>query len=78
MAKKILTLNFQVETSLEIPITWVIASYLFSIWSLRSEKKQITQYKIRSDLEASCRILSETRFINISTSVREIPNSLFP
>ena len=77
-AQKILTLNFQVETSLEIPITWVIASYLFSIWSLRSEKKQITQYKIRSDLEASCRILSETRFINISTSVREILNSLFP
>ena len=74
----ILTLNFEVEPSLNCPLTWIIASFLSSLWTIRTEKKPIRLYKIRSDLEASCRILSESKYSNDALLIKQILSSLFP
>ena len=76
--QSIITLNFDAEPSLDFPITWIIASFLSSLWTIRTEKKPVRLYKIRSDLEASCRILSESKYSNDALLIKQILSSLFP
>ena len=58
---KILTLNFNTTEDLKFPITWSIGLFLSSLWQLRVAKKSIQLIRIRSDMEASCRLLRESR-----------------
>ena len=58
---KILTLNFDPPEDYSFPVVWSIAHFLSSLWQLRAEKKQVQLIKIRSDMEASCRLLRESR-----------------
>ena len=74
---QVLTLNFEVTGSLELPLTWTIASFFLSLWSRRLEKKRITAYKIRSELEASCRILQETKIPNFHGTIHRIISTMF-
>ena len=53
-----LTLDLELDSSLELPITWTICSLLFSIWRQRTEGRVILA-KTRAELEAKCRILRE-------------------
>ena len=50
---KILTLNFS--------MIWITASFLCELFQLRVDKKRVELIKIRSELEASCRLLRESR-----------------
>ena len=74
---QVLTLNFEVTGSLELPLTWTIASFFLSLWSKRLEKKRITAFKIRSELEASCRILQETKIPNFHGTIHRIISTMF-
>ena len=65
---KILTLNFEPSEEQNFAITWCIAQFLFSLWQLRVAKKSIDLGKIRSEMEASCRLLRESRV----TSTKEV------
>ena len=52
----------EVEESLELPVTWIISSYLLSIWEKRKAKKSVNVGETRAELEARCNLLRETRF----------------
>ena len=70
---KILTLNFQPSEEQNFSITWSIAHFLSSLWQLRAAKKTIELMKIRSDMEASCRLLRESRLV----CTKEILNLIY-
>ena len=57
----ILTLDFQIEEEYLFPIVWTTASFLSTVWQLRTEKKRVELMKIRSELEASCTLLRKSR-----------------
>ena len=59
--KMILTLNFSIEEKLQFPIVRTTAAFLSASWNLRIEKKRVDLIKIRAELEASCRLLRESR-----------------
>ena len=60
----ILTINFQTEEHLIFSLVWITASFLSSLWQLRVEKKRVELMKIRTDMEASVRLLRESRLTN--------------
>ena len=60
---KILTLNFEATEETKFPLIWSIAHFLSSIWKLRVEKKRVELVKIRTDMEASVRLLRESRLL---------------
>ena len=55
---QILTLNLDTDEDQEFSVVWSIASFLSSLWHLRQEKKRIDLVTIRSEMEATCRLLS--------------------
>ena len=69
----ILAINFQTEENLLFPLVWTTASFLSSLWQLRVEKKRVELIKIRADLEASVRLLRESRL----TSTIEMLSKIF-
>ena len=71
--QEILAINFQTEEQLLFPLVWTTASFLSSIWQLRVEKKRVELIKIRADLEASVRLLRESRL----TSTMEMLSKIF-
>ena len=50
---QLLTLDLELEPSLELPLTWTICSLLFSLWQQRIEG-QVSMAKTRAQLEAKC------------------------
>ena len=70
---KILTLDFDNQEEQSFSITWTIAHFLSSLWQLRVEKKAVQLIRIRSDMEASCRLLRESRLNKTS----ELLNQMF-
>ena len=68
--QKVLSLDFgEVVETLELPLIWMISSYLLSIWEKRKEKKMISVFETRAELEARYNILRETRFINATLTI---------
>ena len=55
---KIITLDLDIEPTLEFPLTWITYSLLHSIWSQRDEGR-VCAAKTRAELEAKCRLLRE-------------------
>ena len=58
---QILTLNFEAAEDQQFSLVWSIASFLSTLWHLRQEKKRIDLILIRSEMEATCRLLRESR-----------------
>ena len=51
--RTVMTLNLELEPSLELPMTWVIGTVLHSIVSQREEGR-VTIAKTRADVESKC------------------------
>ena len=68
----ILTLGFDYTGEDSFSIVWTIAHFLSSVWQLRVQKKPIQLFKIRSDMEASCRLLRESRLEKTSELLNQI------
>ena len=75
---KILTLDLEIEPTLEFPLTWITYSLLHSVWSQREEGR-VCAAKTRAELEAKCQLLREGKLrslINaqalVSTSLRTL------
>ena len=68
----ILTLGFDHTGEDSFSIVWTIAHFLSSVWQLRVKKKPIQLFKIRSDMEASCRLLRESRLEKTSELLKQI------
>jgi hypothetical protein len=69
---KILTLNFEPSEDFNFPIIWSIAHFLSSLWQLRVEKKKVELIKIRTDMEASCRLLRDSRLLHTNDILNQI------
>ena len=68
----ILTLNYQIEEEFQFPIVWTTAAFLSTIWNLRTEKKRVELIRIRAEMEASCRLLRESRLNKTSEMLSQI------
>ena len=51
-----------IDTNLELALTWLLSSVWLIMWENRRSKKTCKLYEVRSDLEARCNLLRETRF----------------
>ena len=56
----LLTLDLDLEPSLELPFTWLAATLLSSIW-LQRESRRVDLRHTRAELEAKCSLLRECR-----------------
>jgi hypothetical protein len=56
----ILTLDLEVDTSMELPLVWTISSVLLSIWTQR-EKGRVDRAKTKAQVEANCRMLNDCK-----------------
>ena len=75
----VLTLDLELEPSLELPFTWAIGSLLLSIWTQR-ENRRVDLARTRAELEAKCRLLRECKvktWANAHTLTEAILNQLF-
>ena len=68
----ILTLNYQIEEELQFPIVWTTAAFLSTLWNLRTEKKRVELIRIRAEMEASCRLLRESRLNRTSEMLSQL------
>ena len=74
-----LTLNFHIDPSKELPVILLIISTLNSVWKQRGEER-VKLARTRAELEANFRILREGRTVEISNSfaqVSEMIRSMF-
>ena len=55
---QVLTLDFDLDDPMELPLIWIVASFLFLLWQQRQDGK-VCPVKIRAELEARCRLLRE-------------------
>ena len=69
---KILTLNFELTEETKFPVIWSIAHFLSSVWKLRIEKKKVELVKIITDMEASIRLLRESRLLQTTEVLSKI------
>jgi hypothetical protein len=74
---QILTLDFETAQSMELPVTWVAATFLSSLWALRTEKRAVDHIKIHSDLEAACSVLARTKLRNEAVLTRQLVTQVF-
>ena len=75
----LLTLDLEVEPTLELPFTWLVGSLLASIWKQR-EARRVDPVNTRAELEARCRLLRECRvktWANASVLTEELVSQLF-
>ena len=59
---KILTIDFEVEENLELPMVWTTSNFLSIIWDYRKDKRKCDLIRARADLEAKVSLLRKTKF----------------
>ena len=69
---RILTLDFESEEDEKFAMVWITGAFFSTLWQLRVEKKRVELMKIRSELEANCRLLRESRLSKTSEILAEI------
>ena len=62
--ESILKLQFQANTSFEMPLVWIIANTLLYLWGARSNGRLASLISTRANLESKIALLRETRFRN--------------
>ena len=58
---RIINLDYDFEEELHFSIVWTTGTFLSILWQLRVDKKRVDLVRIRSEMEASCRLLRECR-----------------
>ena len=56
--EQVLTLDFDLDHSMELPLVWVVGTTFFSVWKQRL-KGAVSAALTRAELEARCRLLRE-------------------
>ena len=69
---QILTLDYEFEEDQQFAIVWVTGTFLSALWQLRVEKKRVELIRIRSEVEASCRLLRESSLNKIEETLNQI------
>ena len=68
----ILTLNYTVKEDLQFSMVWTTVAFLSTVWNLRTEKKKVDLIRIRAEMEASCRLLRESRLTKTTEMLSQI------
>ena len=55
---QVLTLDFDLDDTMELALVWLTGSFFFCLWEQRQETR-VCPHKIRAELEAKCRLLRE-------------------
>ena len=72
----LLRLEFRVEEELELPVVWLTACVLRTMWTVRQASTRIRHYLVRSQLEAEVNLLRETRHAHAVPNIVEIAANL--
>ena len=72
-----LRLEFSVEDDLELPLVWITAATLLSIWEQRKVGSKVQPYLTRAQLEAKVNILRDTRLSNITHMLDNLIANMF-
>ena len=76
-AEAALRLDLQVEDDEELPLVWIIATVLSTLWNLRQSGSKIRRYLIRAQMEASINILRDTRHKDVSDKIERLAENFF-
>ena len=75
--ESLLRLEINVDSDMELPIVFLIATVLDAVWSLRMKGSNVQKYLVRSQLEAKVNLLRETRYREASIKVEELAVTMF-
>ena len=64
---QVLTLDFDCDGTMELPLTWVVGTLLYSLWQQRVAGR-VCPTRTRSDLEARCRLLREGKVSSLQNA----------
>ena len=64
---QVLSLDFEVDDTMELSLVWLIGSSLLCLWEQRQETR-VCPHKIRAELEAKCRLLREGKGISLQNA----------
>ena len=76
---QVLTLDIEVEPEMELPLLWLVGSFLLSLWTQRILGR-VSLAKTRAELEARCHILREGKVpavVNASITSAALIESIF-
>ena len=71
-----LTLHFDVDEEMELPLVWLTCNVLHKIWDFRKEKKKCDLVRVRADLEAKVSLLRETRHKESAKTISKMLSKL--
>ena len=66
-----LRLELNVSAEEELPLVWLLAATLLSIWEQRQTSQKVQPYLVRANLEAKVNLLRKTSYLNCSTILSE-------
>ena len=76
-AEAVLRLELPIEEDMELPVVWLLATVLRTLWNLKQSSTKVRQYLIRSQLEADINLLRETRYQNAVSRIEGLAANLF-
>ena len=72
-----LRLEVDVDDELELPLVWLCAATLLSIWDQRNANLRVQPYLTRAELEAKVNLLRETRMSSNVNVLKQLITSMF-
>ena len=70
----IIHLNFELPKPLLFPLVWSLAHTLSLVWQLRTSKKTISLFRVRSEIEARINTLRKSRLADLVSPIKELLN----
>ena len=75
--ESLLRLELNLDTDMQLPVVFLIATVLNAVWSLRVRGVRVQQYLVRSELEAKINLLRETRHQEAANKLSELAVTMF-
>ena len=72
-----LRLELIVDEESELPLVWLTAATLLSLWDQKQASSRVQPHLTRSTLEANVNILRETRLVNLTTILHDLIENMF-
>jgi hypothetical protein len=72
-----LRLELVVDEEEELPLVWLLAATLLSIWEQRQKSSKVQPCLVRAQLEAKINLIRKTRFVNCATILDQKLHTMF-
>ena len=76
-AEAALRLDLVIQPDQELPVTWLLAATLLSVWNQRQSTQKVQPYLVRAELEAKVNLLRQTRFEKEASTISEQIQRMF-